>query len=157
MPSNSSVPDRAGVLRRRWSPSPAGLAILLLLTAVARHTSAAPLSTPPLGGEEHGHLFDSLKLLDPATAALPPLPARVPATPLKPYAALVQPTGPVAETWMWQLKLEPLTPPLQGPPPVRETPPASGWMRLVGKAMPILLAAGAVMALASLMTLAQRR
>ena len=155
----SSVSDRAGIVRRRWPPSPAGIAILLLLAACACPASADPLSTPPLGGEEHGQFFDSLELLDPATAALPPLPARVPATPLKQDdgSAPEPPTGPVAETWMWQLTSDPLAPPRQGPPPVREQPPASGWARIVGKATPILLAAGALMALAALMTLAQRR
>ena len=157
-----SVPDRDVVDCQRClrTHAPLGIAVLVaVVSAVACPTSADPLSTPPLGGTEHGRFFESLELLDPATAALPPLPARVPATPLKPHDGFAeeQPTGPVAETWMWQLTSEPLTPPREGSPPVRETPPASGWTRIVGKATPILLAAGALMALAALMTLAQRR
>ncbi len=132
------------------------VAIVCVLPALA---SAEPLSSSSLGGEEHGQLFNSLGLLDPAMLALPPLPTRVPATAFKPEnSSIVEPpNGPVADSWMWQLAADSLLLPQQGPPPVRETPPASRWARVVAKAAPILLAAGAVMALAVLMSLAQRR
>jgi hypothetical protein len=157
-----SVSDRAGSARRRafclfattWIAP-----LVAVVVVLASPVSADPLSTPPLGGEEHGQFFRSLQLLDPVTAALPPLPARVPATPFKPEngSAPQPPTGPVADSWMWQLTADSLALPHEGSPPVRETPPASGWARIVAKTTPILLAAGAVMTLAVLMSLTQRR
>jgi hypothetical protein len=157
-----SVSDRAGPARRRAfciSTTTWIAPLVAIVLAFASPVSADPLSTPPLAGEEHGQFFRSLQLLDPATAALPPLPARVPATPFKPEtgSALEPPTGSVADSWMWQLTADSLALPRQGPPPVREKPPVTGWARIVAKTSPILLAAGAVMALAVLMSLTQRR
>lgn len=156
------VHDRDGIACRRsvFSSAPAGIAIVVAIAcAFAGRLSADPLHAPPTAGEEHGQFFDSLELLDPATLALPPLPARVPATPLKPANGSTPelPTGPVADSWMWQLTADSLPLPQQGPPTVREKPPASGWARIVAKATPILLAAGAMLALAVLISLTQRR
>jgi len=157
-----SVSDRAGSARRRTFSTSATtwLAPLFALVFVCSGpASADPLSTPPLSGEDHGRFYESLELLDPTTLALPPLPASVPATPLEHGAgsAVESQRGSVADSWMWQLTADSLPLPQQGPPPVREVPPPSGWARIVAKAAPILLAAGAVMALAVLMSLAQRR
>lgn len=133
--------------------------VVVIVCAISGPASADPLSTPPLGSEDHGRFFESLQLLDPATLALPPLPARVPATPLQldDEATTTPPLGLNADSWMWELTADSLPLPRQGPPPVREVPPLTGWVRIVAKAAPALLAAGAVMALAVLMSLTQRR
>ena len=156
------VSDRAGSASQRAVRTSAAKWIPLLVAIVSLFSgpaSADPLSTPPLGGEEHGQFFESLQLLDPATAALPPLPARVPATPLQldDEATTKLPPGLTADSWMWELTADSLSLPRQGPPPVREVPPLTGWARIVAKATAALLAAGAVMALAVLMSLTQRR
>lgn len=156
------VSDRAGSASQRAVRTSAAKWIPLVVAIVSLFSgpaSADPLSTPPLGGEEHGQFFESLQLLDPATAALPPLPARVPATPLQldDEATTKLPPGLTADSWMWELTADSLSLPQQGPPPVREVPPLTGWARIVAKATAALLAAGAVMALAVLMSLTQRR
>lgn len=131
-----------------------------ILAASASVIVADPVHSPPVAGEEHGQFFHSLNLLDEATLALPPLPAEEMATrPRQRHADKpdTQPTGPVAESWMWQLGEPALVVPEQGPAPVRPEPPPSVWSRLLERATPIALTAAALMALALLMSIMPRR
>lgn len=139
------------------------LVAVLCLAFLAATTStlvANPLHAPPVAGEEHGAFFQSRNLLDEATLALPPLPPAVPPLPLtaRREAVTVEPeSAPIADTWMWHLGEPALTMPTQGPPPVLPEPSVSVWARLLARAVPILLATGALIALAVLISILPRR
>jgi hypothetical protein len=137
--------------------------IAFWFTVLAASTSvivADPLNSPPVAGEEHAQFFQSLNLLDKATLALPPLPASDAPPPPAAGNAVVPGAGiagPIGDAWVWNQGEPEWTIPVQGPPPVHEEPPVSGWSRVLAQGAPIALTAVALMALSLLMSLVPRR